>query len=129
MRHPAQLLLAIASAHDRQQPANPHRLNLLTSHHIIRIDDPIRVPLLGQEPLPMRRVLLVHRVARDHRVEPCAASIGLRPQYAAQALRFLLAGTEGPDTWIATLASGRSTEKFATFDTTRVVISPVRKPS
>jgi hypothetical protein len=34
-----------------------------------------------------------------------------------------------PDTWIATLASGRSIEKLATFDTSRVEISPLRNAS
>jgi hypothetical protein len=34
-----------------------------------------------------------------------------------------------PDTWIATVASGRSIEKFATFDTTSTLISPCRNAS
>lgn len=34
-----------------------------------------------------------------------------------------------PDTWMATVASGRSMEKFATFDTTSTLSSPCRNAS
>ena len=46
------------------------------------------------------------------------AAVGLGPQEPAQALGLLLAGAEGAETWMATVASGRSIAKLATLETT-----------
>lgn len=68
----------------------------VTCQQLVRVDDPVRVPLLGQEPLAVRREVLVDGVARDDRVEPRLVPVGLRPQDAPEPLRLLLARPEGP---------------------------------
>ncbi len=49
----------------------------------------------------------------------------MRPRRCASSCR----DPNEPDTWIATDASGRSIEKFATFETTSLLISPDRNAS
>src|SRR5690625_2221624 len=77
----------------------------------------------------MRGVIGVEAIAGDDRVEHRAAAVGLGAQQPAQPLGLLLAGPNVPDTCTATAASGRSMEKLATLETTRVVISPRRNAS
>ena len=97
--------------------------------HVVGVDDPVGVALLGQEPLAVRGEVRVDRVAGDHRVEagapPSALGRSSRPSRCASSCR----DPNVPDTWIATAASGRSMEKFATLETTRSSISPSRKAS
>src|SRR5665648_1083550 len=66
------------------------------SDQVFCVDDPVGVALLGQEPLPVRREVLVDRVPRDHRVEGRGPAVGLRPHDPAQPLCLLLAGAERP---------------------------------
>ena len=77
----------------------------------------------------MGRVLLVGGVAGDDRVEVSLAAVLLgrtiRPSRWASSWR----EPKEPETWTATLAPGRSMEKFATLETTSVRISPQRKAS
>src|SRR6478672_4630672 len=61
---------------------------------VLRVDDPVRVPLLGEEPLPVLGELGVHGVAGDDRVEVRGLALGLRAEQPAQPLRLLLAGAE-----------------------------------
>ncbi len=92
----------------------------------MRVHDRVAVALLREEALPVLRVVLVDGVARDERVEARGVAGLLRPQQPAQALRLLLAGAEGSGDLDRDRRSGRSIEKFATFDTTSSSISPSR---
>ena len=91
----------------------------------MRVEDRVAVALLGEEPLAVLREVLVDGVARDERVEVRreADSFGRsrRPRRCASSWR----EPNEPDTWIATVASGRSTEKFATFETTSTGVPAV----
>src|SRR5664280_870353 len=53
----------------------------LRAQDLVRVDDRVGVPLLGQEPLPVRGVVLVQGVARDDRVEVCRPAVDLGPQH------------------------------------------------
>ncbi len=92
------------------------------------VDDPVGVPLLSQEPLPMGGEVLVDGVAGDDGVEVRLVAVGLRAQHAAEALGLLLARAEG-----ARHLDGdgrlRQVDGSATFDTTSTLISPSRKAS
>ena len=71
----------------------------------------------------------VDGVAGDHRVEPGRPPVPLRPQQPASRWASSCREPNDPDTWIATPASGRSMEKFATLLTTSSRTSPARKAS
>ena len=88
----------------------------------VRVEDRVAVALLGEEALAVLREVLVDGVAGDERVEVRGAgrdSFGRsrRPRRCASSCR----EPNDPETWMATVASGRSIEKFATFDTTSTV--------
>ena len=59
------------------------------------VDDPIPVPLLGEEALAVLGKVGVYGVARDDGVEVRGAAIGLWAQYATESLCFFLPGAEG----------------------------------
>jgi len=58
---------------------------------VLRVDDPVGVPLLGEEPLAVLGEVLVEGVPCDHGVETGRAPVGLGPEDPAQPLRLLLA--------------------------------------
>src|SRR5688500_14983479 len=60
------------------------------------VDDPVGVPLLGEEALPVLGEVGVDRVARHDGVEVSRAALGLGSQQPAQPLGLLLARPEGP---------------------------------
>jgi hypothetical protein len=55
-------------------------LDLLTGEHVVGVDDPVRIALLGEKPLPVRCVVLVESVAGDDGVEAGGAAVVLGPQ-------------------------------------------------
>ena len=89
---------------------------------VVGVDDPVGVALLGEEPLPVLR-RSPRRRCRGRR--PCRSARSARRPWAAAAGRAAGpppgASRTCPDTWIATAASGRSMEKFATLETTSSV--------
>ena len=112
----------------RWASASDGALDLVAGQDVVGVDDAVGVALLGQEALPVRGVVLVDGVARDDGVA-CTTSVGLgariRPSRCASSCR----DPNVPETWIATAASGRSTEKLATLETTSVGTSPRRNAS
>ncbi len=68
---------------------------LVRRQQLVGVDDPVRVALLGQEALAVRREVLVDGVAGDDRVEARLVPVRLRPQHPAQPLGLLLARAEG----------------------------------
>src|SRR5664280_609252 len=74
---PAPLLLFGRPRHRRTQ-------------QVVGVHDPVRVPLLGQEALPVRGVVGVQGVPRDHRIEMRLTPVTLGPQQPSETLRFLL---------------------------------------
>ena len=58
---------------------------------VVGVDDGVGITLFGQEPLPVRGIVLVDGVAGHHGVEVRGSSTGLRPEHPAQPLRLLLA--------------------------------------
>ena len=62
--------------------------------HVVGVDDPVGVALLGEEPLPVGGEVGVDGVAGDDRVEVRGAPVALGPQHPAEALGLLLAGAE-----------------------------------
>ena len=97
---------------------------------VVGVDDPVGVALLGEEPLPVLR-RSPRRRCRGRR--SCRSARSGRRPWAAAAGRAAGpppgASRRSPDTWIATAASGRSMEKFATLETTSRSISPARNAS
>ena len=65
-------------------------------------------------------------VAGDERVEPRGLAL-LGAQDPTEPLGLFLAEPKVPETWIITLASGRSMAKLPTFERTSLRISPARK--
>ena len=98
----------------------------LSAEHVVRVDDPVGVALLGQEPLAVRGELLVDGVAGDDRVE--AGGRGRRPWAAAPGRA--AAPPPGGSRTSRTPGSRRSpragrSRSSRPCDTTSVVISPV----
>jgi enoyl-CoA hydratase/carnithine racemase len=58
---------------------------------VVGVLDHVAVPLLGEEPLPVRGVLGVQAVTGHHRVEDGAAAVGLGTEQPSQPLGLLLA--------------------------------------
>lgn len=58
---------------------------------VVGIDDPVRVTLFGQKPLPVLREIRVDGVARDDGVEVRGAPIVLGAKHTAESLGLLLA--------------------------------------
>ena len=67
-----------ASCEARPPAASAH-LGDRRPEDVVGVDDPVRVALLGEEPLPVGGVLGVEGVARDHRVEVGLPAVGLGP--------------------------------------------------
>src|SRR5450631_2281490 len=66
------------------------------SQHVVRVDDPVGVPLLRQEALTMGGEVGVDGVARDNAVEVRSTPVALWPQDPPQPLSLLLSRTKGP---------------------------------
>src|ERR1035437_7973913 len=64
--------------------------------HVVRVNDPVGVPLLGQEPRTVRGEVGVDGVARDNAVEVRGTSVTLGPQDPPEPLSLLLSRTKGP---------------------------------
>ena len=58
---------------------------------VVGVLDDVAVPLLGEEPLPVRGIFGVQAVTGHHRVEDGAATVGLGTEQPPQPLRLLLA--------------------------------------
>src|SRR2546421_12347202 len=71
-------------------PERSDLVELVARQQVVSVDDAVRVPLLGEEALPVRREVLVDRVAGDHRVEARLMAVRLRTQHPPQPLRLLL---------------------------------------
>ena len=62
---------------------------------VVGVDDPVRVAVLGQKPLPVRGVIGVQGVSRDDRTEVRLTPVALGPQQPSEPPRFLLTRPEG----------------------------------
>ena len=61
------------------------------------VDDRVGVPLLGEEPLPVRGELRVHGVPRHHRVEVRRAPVALGPHDPAEAQKIMHGQLDAPN--------------------------------
>ena len=95
--------------------------------HIVLIENLVAIPLLGQEKLAVVGEVHLAGVSGDERVEVGHVVAPLGPQDPAQS-RWASSWRlpKVPETWIITLASGRSMAKLPTFDRTIRLTSPVR---
>ena len=84
----------------------------------------VRVALLGEKQLAVMGELLLARVAGDQREEVRRAPVPLRPQDPPEPLPSSWREPNAPETWMSTSASGRSTAKFPTFDSTMRFSAP-----